>query len=102
MDTRDGSAPVVEDTFGLKDVFITILSAIYTRARDNGGLITSDWIHILLQQHLPGLNRHLALKFPTGDTFHTGHVNYARIGSNLDYLEVNISCRESGFSLSCF
>ena len=89
-DSLDGSVEVTEETFGLKDVFVNILSGIYTRARDNGGLITADWIYILLQQHLPSLIRHLNLKFPTGETFHTGHINITRISSNLDYLEVRI------------
>ena len=89
-DSLDGSVEVTEETFGLKDVFVNILSGIYTRARDNGGLITADWIYILLQQHLPSLIRHLNLKFPTGETFHTGHINITRVSSNLEYLEVRI------------
>ena len=87
-DALDGSIEVTEDTFGLKDIFITILSEIYTRARDNGGLINSDWIYILLQQHLPQLVQELSRKFPSGDTFQTRYVNYTRVSSNLEYLEV--------------
>ena len=89
-DSLDDSVEVNEDTFGLKDVFVNILTSIYTRARDNGGLITSDWIYILLQQHLPSLTRELNLKFPTGDTFLTRYVNFPRISSNLEYLEVGL------------
>ena len=87
-DSLADSDGVTEETFGLKDVFITILSSIYSRARDNAGLINSDWIYILLQQHLPVLVRELNLKFPVGNTFQTCYINFARVSSNLEYLEV--------------
>ena len=87
-DALDDSDGVDEETFGLKDVFVNILTAIYTRARDNGGLITSDWIYILLQQHLPNLIRELNTNFPVGNTFQTRYVNFTRVSSNLEYLEV--------------
>ena len=78
-----------EDTLGLKDAFITVMSATYERARDNAAVVESDWLLELLQRHLPGLVSFLLEKFPDGPTFHTGHMNYARIASNLEYLEAS-------------
>ena len=78
-----------DDTLGLKDHFIAVMSAIYDRARDHVSIVESDWLIELLQRHLPGLMTFLDEKFPTGQTFFTGHLNYARLASNLEYLEVN-------------
>ena len=77
-----------EDTLGLKDAFITVMSAMYERARDSAAMIESEWLLELFQQHLPRMIAFLLEKFPEGPTFHTGHLNYTRIGSNLGYLEV--------------
>ena len=77
-----------DDTLGLKDTFVTVMSAIYARARDHLAVVESDWLIELLQQHLPGLIEYLTNKFPTGPTFFTGHLDYARLASNLEYLEV--------------
>ena len=51
-------------------------------------MLESNWLLELLQRHLPGLISYLDERFPAGPTFHTGHLNYARIASNLEYLEV--------------
>ena len=77
-----------DDTMGLKDKFIAVMSAIYNRARDHVSIVESDWLIDLLQRHLPGLLLFLEEKFPTGQTFFTGHLDYARLASNLEYLEV--------------
>ena len=77
-----------EDTFGLKDRFVSILSTLYDRARANGGLVTSDCINTVLQSKLPRLVTHMRQKFPEGNTFHSGHLNFARLASNLSYMEV--------------
>ena len=84
----DVTNTVNDDTMGLKDVFITVMSSIYERARDHVAIVDSEWLVSLLQQHLPALVAHLQEKFPNGQTFFTGHLNYARISSNLEYLEV--------------
>lgn len=79
-----------EDTFGLKDKFVTILSEIFEHARDQGGFIESGWIAELLQVHLTGLVDHMVRKFPAGPHFFTGNINYTRIASNLRHIEVSI------------
>ena len=78
-----------EDTFGLKDKFVKVLSTLYSHARVNGGLVTSDCVNNALQAHLPKLVAHLRVKFPEGNTFHTGHLNFTRLASNLSYMEVS-------------
>lgn len=77
-----------EDTFGLKDKFIEILSTIFDRARTNDGHVTSDCIQGLIQQYLPNLASLLRKMFPNGQTYKSGKLNYPRIVSNLTYLEV--------------
>ena len=77
-----------EDTFGLKDKFIDILSLILDRARTNDGHVTSDCIQGLIQQHFPSLAKLLRKMFPNGETFKSGKLSYPRIVSNLTYLEV--------------
>ena len=78
-----------EDTMGLKDVFVRFLTEIYHHARANSGMFNSDWFPIALQRHLPWLTNHMRQKFPEGNTFRSGYLQFARISSNLEYLEVN-------------
>ena len=77
-----------EDTMGLKDIFIALLTDIYHHARDNSGMFNSDWLQLTLQRHLPSLVQHLREKFPEGNTFRTGYLQFTRVCSNLEYLEV--------------
>ena len=88
MDSPAAVVGAEEDTFGLKDKFVLILSEIYHHARDQGGFIESEWISDLLQLHLTGLVDHMVQKFPAGPHFFTGNVDYSRIASNLRHLEV--------------
>ena len=77
-----------EDSFGLKDKIVEILSKIYDRARTNGGLVSSDCVKGAIQQNLPRLIKLLQKNFPEGETFRSGKLNFARLASNLKYLEV--------------
>ena len=78
----DAANSASDDTMGLKDRYVTVLSKIYERARDHGGFIESGWIMELLQTHLTELVDFMVQKFPTGPHFYTGHVNYDRLASN--------------------
>ena len=55
-----------EDTMGLKDIFVTLLTEIYHHARDNGGMFNSDWFPMDQSKRTLQISNLVHLKFKPG------------------------------------